>query len=85
MLNSPIDRVTTMRAPARMPEAQFGSTTPVKRGQKVAPRLAAPSSRPLRSMEESTARTARTMNGSVKSTCPTRMNAQLVRNSRTVP
>jgi len=74
-----------MSEPARMPDLQLGSTTPNSRDQKRAPRLAAPSSRVRRSMDESTASTERTMKGSVKSTCPTRMKAQEILNSRQVP
>jgi len=85
VLNSPMDRITTISDPARIPERQFGSATVASRRQKPAPRLAAPSSSVFRSVADSTARTARTMNGSVNNTWPTRMNAHDVRNSRQVP
>ena len=85
MLNSPMESVTTISAPARMPARTLGSTTPKKRWRNEAPRLRAPSSSVGRSIEDSTASTARTMNGSVKRTWPTRMKTHEVRNSRHVP
>ncbi len=79
MLNSPMESVTTMSEPARMPERQFGSTTVKTRLKNPAPRLAAPSSSVFRSIAPITARTERTMNGSVNSTWPARMKVQEVR------
>ena len=80
-----MESVTTIREPARMPERQFGTTIWKKRCQNVAPRLAALSSRVLKSVDDSTASTARIMNGSVYSTWPTRMKVQLSRNPRIWP
>src|SRR5205085_2809795 len=85
ILNSPIDSVTTIRLPATIPGREFGSTTLKNRWRKVAPRLAAASSSVFRSIADITATTERTMKGSVKSTRPTRMKVQLVRNSRIWP
>ena len=79
-LNSPIDRVNTISAPARMPGTPLGIAMWKKRCQKPAPRLAAPSSNSFRLIEVMIAITERTMNGRVKMTWPTRMKSQLRRN-----
>ena len=68
------------RAKEPMPGRALGSTIVMKRVKKLAPRLAAPSSSVRRSLLAQIAATARTMKGSVNTTCPTTMNAALMRN-----
>ncbi|MCY1384287.1 hypothetical protein D9M69_725240 [compost metagenome] len=80
-LNSPTDSVTTISAPARMPWRQLGRITVKKRCMRPAPRLEAASSSVRISMADRIASTARTMKGSVNSTCPIRMKTQLVRSA----
>ena len=78
-LNSPTDSVKTIRLPATMAGNTAGTRMPMKRWRKVAPSVRAASSSATRSWRWKADATVRTMNGSVKTMCPTRMNAKLWR------
>ena len=80
-----MDKVNTMREPARIPGLIFGKTIVKNLVQKGAPKLAAPSSNSLKFVYDKTARTDRTINGNVKRTCPTRIKYQLDLKSRYPP
>ena len=77
-----MDKVNTMREPARIPGLIFGKTIVKNLVQKGAPKLAAPSSNSLKFVDDKTARTDRTINGNVKRTCPTNIKYQLDLKSR---
>ena len=77
-----MDKVNTMREPARIPDFILGKTIVKNLVQKGAPKLAAPSSNSLKFVDDNTAKTDRTINGNVKTTCPTNMKYQLDLNSR---
>ena len=81
-LNSPIDKVNTMREPARIPCLIFGKTMVMNLVQNGAPKLAAPSSNSLKFVDDKTAKTERTINGNVKRMCPTKIKYQLDLKSR---
>lgn len=80
-----MDKVNTMREPARIPGLILGKTIVKNLVQKGAPKLAAPSSNSLKFVDDNTARTDRTINGNVKTTCPTSIKYQLDLNSRYPP
>ena len=74
-----------MSEPANIPDLALGRTIVINLVQNEAPKLAAPSSNSLKLNDDRTANTDRTINGSVYSTCPTRMKYQLVLKSRNPP